>query len=181
MAGSLVAGLCGVRSLAAVAVRQGGPVTDFDIRDLPEQDTVARRALVPAADLRQFFDETYSSVWAAIAGQGLRVTGPPFALYHGMPGETIDLEAGFPVEGTFRERGDLRAGVLPGCRVIVGMHIGPYERLASTWMAMQEWGREQGLERSGDSFWEVYVSDPRAEPDPEQWRTQLVQPVESCA
>ena len=46
---------------------------------------------------------------------------------------------------------------------------------------MQEWGREQGLQRSGDSFWEVYLSDPGREPDPAQWRTQLVQPVERGA
>ena len=156
-------------------------MTDFEIRDLPKQATVIRRALVPAADLSQFFDQTYSNLWAAIEEPGLRVTGPPFALCHGMPGEMIDIEAGFPADGTFRERDDLKAGVLPGCRAIVGTHVGPYEGLATTWTAMQEWGREQGLQRSGDSFWEIYLSDPGSEPDPGRWRTQLVQPIERGA
>jgi effector-binding domain-containing protein len=153
-------------------------VTDFEIIDLPEQATVVRRARVPAADLRSFFDETYPRLFAAAAAQGVTVAGPPFAMYHGMPGEVIDLEIGFPVQGRFEPQDDLAPSVLPACRAVVGEHVGPYEQLAQSWMAMQAWGAEHGARRAGDAFWEQYVSDPGAEPDPQHWRTRLVQPVE---
>ena len=156
-------------------------MVEFEIQDLPEQATAARRARVPAGELRQFFDETFPRLWAAIEQQELRVVGPPFAIYHGMPGEVIDLEIGFPVDGTFAQRDDLRAGVLPTCRAIVGTHVGPYELLESTWTAMQAWGGERGLQRDGDSFWEIYVSDPGEASDPNQLRTLLVQPVQGGA
>jgi effector-binding domain-containing protein len=153
-------------------------VTEFEISDLAEQATVVRRARVPASDLSSFFDETYPRLFAATAAQGVQVAGPPFAMYHGMPGEVIDLEVGFPIQGRFEPRDDLVPGVLPACRAVVGEHVGPYDQLAQTWMAMQAWGAEHGVHRAGDAFWEQYLSDPRAEPDPEQWRTLLVQPVD---
>jgi effector-binding domain-containing protein len=153
-------------------------VTDVEIRDLPEQTTAVRRARVPAADLPGFFDQTYPRLVAAVQAQGVVIAGPPFAMYHGMPREVVDLEVGFPVAGRFEARDDLVPGVLPACRALVGMHVGPYDGLAQTWMAMQEWGAERGLTRAGEAFWEVYLTDPGAEPDPAQWRTQLVQPVE---
>lgn len=153
-------------------------MTEFEIQDLPEQATAVRRAAIPAAELRQFFDETFPMLWGAIEGQDVQAVGPPFAMYHGMPGEVVDLEIGFPVDGAFAPRDELKAGVLPGGRAIVGMHVGPYETLPSTWAAMQEWGAQRGA-RPSDTFWEVYLSDPGAEPDPNQWRTQLVQPVEN--
>ncbi len=151
-------------------------MTDFEVQDLPEQHVAQRRAVVDQEHLREFFDNAFPEVWLALEAQGLSPAGPPYARYHGMPGETVDVEAGFPVEG-FTGSADVAPGVLPACRAAVGLHVGAYEGLADTWEAMMRWGAEQGLQRAGDDFWEVYLSDPGAEPDPSRWRTQLVQPV----
>ncbi|MET3368384.1 UNVERIFIED_CONTAM: hypothetical protein ABIE34_001624 [Jeotgalibacillus campisalis] len=40
--------------------------------------------------------------------------GPPFAMYHGMPTDTVDVEAGFPVTPDFSAAGDVVNGRLPG-------------------------------------------------------------------
>jgi AraC family transcriptional regulator len=151
-------------------------MNDFEVRDLAEQAVATRRAEVPAEQLRDFFDESLPTVWRAVQAQGLSPAGPPFARYHGMPAQTVDVETGFPVEG-FVTAGDVQSTVLPACRAAVAMHVGPYEGLAQTWEALMRWSVEQGLTRAGDDFWEVYLSDPGAEPDPSSWRTQLVQPV----
>jgi effector-binding domain-containing protein len=152
-------------------------VTDFEIRDLPEQLAVVRRGRVPMPELKQFFDETFRRLWQAIEEQGVTVAGPPFARYNGMPGEWVDLEAGFPIAGAFAGHDDLVASTLPACRAVVGVHAGTYETLGSTWLALQEWAAEQGL-RSRDEFWECYVSDPGEVRDPDDLRTELVQPVD---
>jgi AraC family transcriptional regulator len=151
-------------------------VTDFEVQHLPEQRVAVRRAVVEQGHLREFFDDAFPQVWLALQAQGLAPTGPPYARYHGMPGETMDVEVGFPVEG-FTGTDEVVAAVLPACRAAVGVHVGAYEGLPGTWEAMMRWGAEQGLERAGDDFWEVYLSDPGSEPDPSRWRTQLVQPV----
>lgn len=150
---------------------------DAELLDLPEQQTATRRAQLAAADLPAFFDGTYGAVWAAAQTQGVAVTGPPFAAYHGMPSEVVDVEAGFPVAGPVHDGDDIRAGSLPSCRAAVTVHVGPYEGLADTWGGLMAWVSEQGLRPAGGLFWEVYLSDPGAEPDPAAWRTQLVLPV----
>ena len=151
-------------------------MTDFTIQDLPALPIAARRATVPFSGLKDFFDTTLPAVWQAMAAQNLTPVGPPLARYWGMPGETVDVEAGFPVIG-FTDTGDIHAATLPGGPAGVAIHVGPYDSLAQTWEALAEWGRAQGFHRRDDQCWEIYLSDPGAEPDPATWRTQLVQPV----
>lgn len=152
-------------------------MSDFEVRDLPEQTVAVRRATVEQGRLREFFDTAFPEVWMAVQSQGLAPAGPPFARYHGMPGNEMDVEAGFPVVG-FTGTDDVQASTLPACRAAVAVHVGPYEGLADTWDALMRWGGEHQLQRAGDDFWEIYLSDPGTEPDPSTWRTQLVQPVQ---
>ena len=42
--------------------------------------------------------------------------------------------------------------------------MGPYDALRQTWAALTEWMSSQGLQPAG-APWEVYVTDPGAEPD----------------
>jgi AraC family transcriptional regulator len=54
--------------------------------------------------------------------------------------------------------------------------VGPYEALEGTYAALQAWLDEVGATASGP-MWEVYWSDPGAEPDPARWRTELLVPL----
>lgn len=148
----------------------------MEIVDIPEQSTATRRARLPMEELPAFFASVYADVMAVVAEQGLAVTGEPFAAYHGMPGDTIDVEAGLPVDGVLTDVGDVRAGTLPACRAAVAMHVGPFEGLADTWAELVAWAQEQD-HAPGAMFWEHYLSDPEDEPDPATWRTRLVLPV----
>ncbi|MYG02265.1 MAG: hypothetical protein F4173_08285 [Acidobacteriia bacterium] len=67
-------------------------------------------------------------------------------------------------------------GELPCGTMATVTHIGPYEGLPNTWAALTEWIRSQGLEAAG-APWEVYVTDPGAEPDQSKWRTDIFFPV----
>ncbi|MGT2463987.1 GyrI-like domain-containing protein [Sinomonas atrocyanea] len=151
-------------------------MTEISVTDLPEQPTAVVRATVKMDELRGFFDGVFGTVVAAVQAQGGRVAGPPFAMYHGMPGETIDLEAGFPVAGPFTGADEVAASSLPGGRTVRALHVGPYESLSETYQEVTEWMREKGLTPAA-SMWEVYMSDPNAEPDPATWRTELFWPA----
>jgi len=52
----------------------------------------------------------------------------------------------------------------------------PYETLDQTYGALMGWIAEQGRSVAGP-MWEVYWSDPGAEPDPTRWRTEVIIPV----
>ena len=141
-----------------------------------EQVTAVVRERVPMSELPQFFGRALHQAMAAVRAQGRHPVGPPFSLYHGMPTDAVDVEAGFPVDGPITVVDGVTPGVLPGGTVAETLHVGPYESLGETYDAVLSYVKAQGLTPSSD-MWEVYLSDPEREPDPATWRTQVFWPV----
>ena len=131
-------------------------------------------------------DETLGQVMGALFGEvmgyivqrGQAPAGMPLAIYHSM-GENldVDLECGIPVASAIEDRGRIAAGELPAGKVATVTHVGPYHELGKTWDALKVWMDSQGLEPAKAPCWEVYVSDPRAEPDQSKWRTDIFYPI----
>jgi effector-binding domain-containing protein len=148
-----------------------------ELAELPAATTAVIAAVVPADQLVALFDRSFSTLAAAVAGQGVAVEGPAFALYHGEPAETVDLEVGFVTGGTVQPDGEVRAGTLPGGRVARLVHRGGYDGLGSSWGRLRAWIEQQGL-TPGRDLWEVYVTEPSPDMDPADLRTELNWPVE---
>ncbi|NVM94248.1 GyrI-like domain-containing protein [Arthrobacter wenxiniae] len=142
----------------------------------PAQRTAVVREVVPMEALREFFGRAFGAVMAATQAQNTRLAGPPFALYHGMPAQTIDVEAGFPVAGSFTATADVQASALPEAEAYEAIHRGSYDTLGTTYGAIQERMREDGC-TPADTMWEYYLSDPAKQPDPATWLTRVVWPV----
>ncbi len=151
-------------------------MNECSVIELPTQPTAVVRATVPMQELPAFFSRAYGSVMAALGAQGLTPVGGPFAYYLGMPTETVQVEAGFPIAQPIAPSSDVVASGLPGGKVATVVHVGPYEALPATYDRLTAWARERGLQMA-DSMWEVYYSDPEKEPDPSTWRTGVYWPV----
>lgn len=152
-------------------------MTGIRIVDELEHPAAVVRERVPLADLPEFFDRSYPAVVAAAAEQGVPLAGEPFALYHGAPGpDGVDVEAGFPVAEPIRAVGSVASGMRPGGRTAVAVHIGPYDRLPDTYELIQKHLTAEGMVPAED-MWEEYTSDPREEPNPENWRTVVHWPI----
>jgi effector-binding domain-containing protein len=65
---------------------------------------------------------------------------------------------------------------LPGGRVVVATHVGPFEAMEKTYAELIAWSQAEGLTLA-EGMWESYLSDPSAEPDPSTWRTLIVWPL----
>ena len=118
----------------------------------------------------------YQELGSAIREVGVEIVGPPFARYLQIGPDTVRLEAGFPVARPFSVGGRIAMSTLPKGDVAVVMHIGPYDRMETTYAALTTWVAERGREPAG-APWEVYLSDPAAEPNPETWRTEVFLPL----
>ena len=151
-------------------------MTEIRVVELEEQPTAVMGEQVPMADLTEFFGRAFATVMEVVGRQGARVAGPPFAMYHGTPSDTVDVDAGFPVSAPVEAVEGVRAAVLPGGRAAEATHIGPYDTLAQTYGEMMRWIEEQGLE-PGTDMWEQYLTDPETEPDPTNWRTRVLCPL----
>lgn len=140
------------------------------------QPTAVVRERVPMANLTEFFGRTFGAVMTAAQAQNASLTGPPFAMYHGMPTDTVDVEAGFPVTPNFSAAGDVVNGRLPEADALEAVHQGPYDTLERTYALILERMSAEEMTPS-DTMWEFYLSDPGKEPDPAKWQTRVVWPI----
>ncbi|MER5885332.1 GyrI-like domain-containing protein [Streptomyces sp. NPDC001941] len=153
----------------------GGAEEPRLVRLAPATTAVVRDVVAPA-ELRAFFDTSFGALARTLASQQLAVAGPAFGLYHGVPGESVDLEVGFVTDRPVAAEGSVVPGSLPGGRVARLTHHGSFDTLGASWERLRGWMREQGL-TAGEDLWEVYVTQPTPDMDPADLRTELNWPV----
>jgi effector-binding domain-containing protein len=109
--------------------------------------------------------------------------GPPFWKYDVIDMEReMQVEAGVTVRGPLAGDGRVIAGVLPAGRYVTLHHVGAPQTLVDATGYLLDWAARQGLtfdmspsaegERWGCRL-EIYLTDPREEPDMSKWETQL--------
>lgn len=149
--------------------------------DLQEQHAAVVRGTVTMDRIAEFLGSAFSEVMQAASAQGVHPSGPPFARYRFVAdGEqgvvaggpvALDVEAGFPVRGTFIESGRVQATTLPGGHVATTLHVGSYDAVGAAYDATQQFLTDEGYEVAG-APWECYLDGPDV-PEP---RTEVFMP-----
>lgn len=134
------------------------------------------REIVPMNALPPFFDRAFHVVPAVLGRQQIAITGPPLALYFGMPSDTVDVAAGFPSATAAAPEDGVSPFTLPGGRAARVLHRGSYDTLTTTYGALTEWLREQGL-APGSIMWESYLTEPTPGGDPKAMLTEITWPL----
>jgi effector-binding domain-containing protein len=147
-----------------------------ELVNLAPVTTAVIRAVVSMGSLRDFFDASFRTLAQTFVAQRIGVRSPAFGLYHGFPGETLDLEVGFVTDRAIQPEGDVVIGSLPGGRVARLTHFGSFDGLGSSWQRLNSWIQAQGLSPRAQR-WESYVTQPSPEMDPRDLRTDLNWPV----
>jgi effector-binding domain-containing protein len=142
-----------------------------------EQRTAVMRGTVPVAEIGPWLGGVYGAVAQAVTASGAVLVGPPFARYR-RDGDEFEIEAGLPIDRSIELASPVESSVLPGGTVATAIHVGPYDAMEPVYVALYEWVREHDAVPTGDP-WEVYFTDPAAEPDPALWRTEVVLPYVS--
>ncbi|MDJ0769869.1 MAG: GyrI-like domain-containing protein [Ilumatobacter sp.] len=148
-----------------------------EIVHLDRQHTAVVAGRAPVAELPDFFQQAYGSVFEALAQAGVEPMSPPMAYYPSEPGDVVDVEAGVIVGEEFTARGEVVPSHVPGGRTVVATHEGPYDTLEVTYRSVLEELDDAGLTRREVGVWEEYLTDPDSEPDPNRWRTRLHIPI----
>lgn len=149
---------------------------EFGTKQIDAQPIVGIRTTTTMEKITEVMGPLFGEVHGYIQQSGQQPAGMPFAIYYSMDGNTLDLECGMPVAARMDGAGRVKAGELPAGKVATVTHMGPYDDLPQTWSALTEWMAAQGLQPAG-APWEVYVTDPGAEPDQSKWRTDIFFPV----
>lgn len=127
------------------------------------------------SELPKAFDETFATLKAYFMEIGQSPSGPPFAIYHNIDGQNVDVELGVPVNEPIPGRDRILASELPGGDVATSLVVGPYDKLSGAYEALVAWVGEQGHEVRAAPF-EQYLNDPSSVP-PEQYETRIHLPV----
>ena len=151
---------------------------EFRKTQLEAQPILGIRTTTGMDKIAQIMGPLFGELYGYIKAQGQRPAGMPLTIYHSMDGNTVELECAMPVASPLAGAGRIQAGELPCGTMASITHMGPYDDLPATWAALTEWMNSEGLE-AGGAPWEVYVTDPGAEPDKSKWRTDIFFPVRS--
>jgi effector-binding domain-containing protein len=153
------------------------------IVELTDQPYAAIRAQVSMSTIPEIADRI-AEVFAHLAERGIEPLGPAFLKYDVLgPGEALEVEAGVPVAEVSEGADAVAFAILGGGRFATMTHRGPYDGLRDTTRRLLRWGEEQGVrwdmdERDGAQAWgariEIYTTDPRETPDPNDWVTDLL-------
>ena len=135
--------------------------------------TAVVRGTVSLDEIRDFFDQSFTVLGEVLTNQQVSITGAAFSRYQGeVEEEPIDLEVGFPTDRAIDADGSAEVGELPGGRVVRLVHAGSFDRLGDSWQRLADWIGAADLVPGGDR-WEVYLTEPSPEMDPNELRTEL--------
>ena len=148
---------------------------DFEILEVVPRPVLATRVRTPVAGMGQKLGESYVAIGRYLEELEEEIAGTPYAAFHNMDMQDLDVEIGFPVSHELPGRGSIQAGYIPGGKAASAIHIGPYLKMEPTYEALAEWMAENGLEPTGVAY-EFYIDDPADIPQKEI-RTQIYFPL----
>jgi effector-binding domain-containing protein len=156
-----------------------GQSSKIELRVLRGHDTATVRVEVASADVPEAMGRIFQTVHQALSKQGAEADGAPFARYHAF-GDPVDLEAGVMVKAPIVADGEVKPSRLPDGPALIAIHAGPYETLSDTYEAMRAWLEASTSHRPNGGPWELYITDPSAEPDPNKWLTEVICPLQKA-
>lgn len=138
---------------------------------------------VTMRQMQQPANEGFPLLFDHLEKHGLKPVGAAFYNYRRINMEdTLDVEAGIPVEAPGPEEGRVRNGTLPaGNFVGLSWHGHPDQLITATgvllgWASISSQPLDMEAKPDGDHFacrLEIYESDPMDEPDMNKWVTTL--------
>jgi effector-binding domain-containing protein len=143
-------------------------------KTLTQQLTAVVRAETSRGELPAWMAGTVAAVREYLSRVGGARTGPPFARYAFL-GDTVAVEAGFPVDAEIAGDGLVEPSMLPDGPVVTVTHVGDYANLGRAYLAAHAWIRDHGA-IPASPHWEIYHTNPAADADVSHWRTELVVP-----
>ena len=128
-------------------------------------------------EMPQRMTDVYNEMLVFGARSGINMTGRPLAIYHRLDEKQAVFELGVPVDKKVAVSGRIQYKTMQGREHAVAHYFGSYDTLEDGHNAIQQWLVRYRRKVNGYP-WEMYVTDPATEPDPNKWLTRIFYPVE---
>jgi len=107
---------------------------------------------------------------------GAQMTGPPFAIWYKWEGDVFEFDNCIPVATAIPGNDVIKNITTYAGKTVSVSHTGAYETTHHSWAALQEYVTNNNLETNGEPY-EVYLTNPQEEPNPDNWITELYWPI----
>ena len=118
----------------------------------------------------------YNELLVFGAKQGKDMTARPIVIYHRLDEKKSVFEMGIPVVEKILVSGRILFMTMPEREHAVADYYGSFDTLEDGHNAVQQWLIRYRRKLTGYP-WEMYVTDPAVEPDPNKWLTRIYYPV----
>ncbi|MGW8812896.1 GyrI-like domain-containing protein [Gordonia terrae] len=152
-----------------------------EIVDVDPVELAVVRKTVAMDEIEAFYDSAFPLLVSSIEQSGRTIAGPAYGLTFSMPSETPDgmvMDMGPRSPSMRRSPTQIRCSGcgLRGGQIARHLHQGSYDLLSELYAAVFSWIDEQGL-TPGEFAWEVYVTQPTPDADPDSLLTEIVVPL----
>lgn len=144
-------------------------MADFDVAFIPVE--------VEAARIRDVMGPTLAELRAGVAAQKFSADGPWLTHHWRRPDQKFLFDLCLPTPRPIVAAGRIRPGVISAPRIARCHYVGDYSGLPGAWTAFSSWVAAQGVKTRAD-FWEIYLVGPASGLPPQDWRTELVKPLD---
>jgi effector-binding domain-containing protein len=127
--------------------------------DQSAQPVLSIRARTTVSALPELIGKSYGAIAQYLAELGQQPAGAPFAAYHNMDMDDLDVEMGFPVSKELPGREDIQSSTIPEGKNAICLYTGPYNDMGSAYQALTEWITQNGYAPTGVSY-EFYLNSP---------------------
>lgn len=145
---------------------------DKPIWFLSIRDTVAQK------DMNNIHGKSYEKINNYIDSANLEKIMSPITIYHSWSDTIVDIEIGIPIsKETVVFNNKIKPNNIDAGTYVTATHYGAYDRLPETYFGINEWMRKNKVTVIG-APWEMYVTDPAKETNPQKWETTISFPIE---
>ena len=142
------------------APEAGETIMQCEIIERLAQPVLSIRSQVPLVAVVPTIGESAMAIYQYAGEMGCAPTGPLFVAYHEFDGQAFDLEIGFPFAPGMMSRDNIKASEIPGGKLAVYHHVGPYGKLPAIRVALEQWLNGNSYIISG-TIYELYLNDPQ--------------------
>jgi effector-binding domain-containing protein len=160
-----------------------GQLTLPKIVERTEQPYVAITSQVTMREIGPAAQTLLPEVFGWLQQRGIASASAPFFKYNVIDmARKLEIEFGVPTSGTVAGDGRVHPSLLPAGRYVSVVHRGHYDELYDATSMVIGWAKERGIRwdaektEAGEKFGcrlEIYRTDPRVEPDPANWETEI--------
>lgn len=117
----------------------------------------------------------YKMLSSAMIRQKLKPSGPPFLIYHSIQSNRLEIEAGIPINSKIKSDKMVSFKEFSAENAIKATVFGKQNK-SLVYRALGYYQIANKISLSGP-VWEIYITDPSVEPDPEKWQTDIYYPI----